>query len=216
MNGTVEAIENFFFVDPSVNATQQPISPFGSRPLTLSTASNNRYTAQTHTVSPYIRGLLPDNMDYEMRNNSTWTRGNAGVPGADSAYTNQILGHITRRPTPVGWAVEIDRTDLEFQGQSQQDTQGRRTQVIEHARTRATYLFDPTLEVFGTVGYEDNRIGEASESGIIYGPGLRWRPTDRTNVSASWEHRFFGTAYALAFDHRMPHIVWSIHATRDI
>src|SRR5882672_5109733 len=208
-NGTIEAIEKFLFVDASINISQQFQTPFGARPNELSSATQNRYTAQSYGVSPYIKGNLANNVDYELRDNNTWTITNgAFTQGGGNAYTNEIVGHVTREPTPVGWSLEYDRTDYAFTEQ-----QSQRTAI---ARARAIYQPDPAVRVFVSAGYEENQLTFTQENGATYGVGIEWRPTDRTTANAAWEHRFFGTSYRVDFAHRTPLSVWSIQASRDI
>ena len=101
-----------------------------------------------------------------------------------------------------------DRTALQFQNQP--------SETLQIARTHALYRADPALELSATVGYEDNELQFTTERGVTYGVGGRWHPTDRTNVDAKWEHRFFGASYNVLFDHRTPLSVWSLRASRDI
>jgi uncharacterized protein (PEP-CTERM system associated) len=65
-------------------------------------------------------------------------------------------------------------------------------------------------------GYEDNNYDGPTRSDAIYGLSARWRPTDRTTLDASAEHRFFGGSYHVAFDHRTPLTVWTLRAVRDV
>ena len=41
---------------------------------------------------------------------------------------------------------------------------------------------------------------------MIYGAGLQWSPSDRTQVTGFWEHRFFGSSYSAQINHRLPRI----------
>ena len=56
LTGNVEAIEKFFFVDAAVSVSQQYFSPFGAQPLGLANATQNRYTAESYSVSRTFRG----------------------------------------------------------------------------------------------------------------------------------------------------------------
>ena len=67
-----------------------------------------------------------------------------------------------------------------------------------------------------TSGTRTTTIRFQSYRGYIYGVGIEWRPTERTNVVANWEHRFFGASYLFSFDHRTPLSVWSVSASRNI
>jgi len=208
--GTVEALDRFLFVDATVNVSQQYQTPFGALPNNLANATNNRYTAQSYTVSPYIQGLLPNNIDYALRDSKSWSvaNGTGNGSGNGNAYNNQVTGHITRQASPLGWSGEYDRTYLKS------DTQPYETTSI--VRALALYRPDATLQLSAIVGYEDNQFVLTQERGVTYGVGGTWHPTDRTNADGRWEHRFFGSAYHFNFDHHTPLTVWSINASRDI
>jgi uncharacterized protein (PEP-CTERM system associated) len=63
------------------------------------------------------------------------------------------------------------------------------------------------------IGYERNSF---EEDGAIYGLEARWQPSPRTQLSGFAEHRFFGTAWRLAFDHRTPAFAWNVLSTRTV
>src|SRR5215472_16747427 len=45
---------------------------------------------------------------------------------------------------------------------------------------------------------------------------MAWRPSERTNAAATWEHRFVGSSYLIAFDHRMPKSAFNVRISRNI
>lgn len=207
--GHVEAIEKFFFVDASANASQQFISPFGPQPQSLANASQNRYTAATYTLSPYIKGVTDGNLEYIVRDDNTWTTAyNTGGNSLNDTYYNNLTARISRAPTPFGWSAEYDRTAVTFASQDPLLTQ--------LARLRGYHQIDRQLQLNADVGYEDNDYTFSHFRGPIYGVGGTWRPTDRTNLDAWWEHRFFGSSYMVNFTHRMPRSLWSVNASRGI
>jgi uncharacterized protein (PEP-CTERM system associated) len=208
ISGTVEALDRFFFVDTTVNVSQQYRSPFGAVPNSLTNATTNRYTAQSYTVSPYIRGLLPNNVEYLLRDTNSWAVANGAGNGLGNSYANHLNGFITAQAAPFGWSGEYDRTYLTS------DTQA--TEKTSIVRALALYRPDVTLQLSAIVGYEDNQFVLTQERGVTYGVGGTWHPTERTNANGRWEHRFFGSSYRVDFDHRTPLTVWSIHASRDI
>lgn len=216
VNGSYEAVENFLFVEAFANVSQQFQTPFGARSTSLANATENRYTAQSYGVNPYIRGAMPGNVTYELRDNNTWSDSNASSIGNGRSYTNEIVGRLSHDPTPTGWALEYDRAEYFFAGQPERLSGRPDTEITEIARARGSRLVDPSVELSATVGYEDNRFFHADESGATYGAGIRWRPTDRTNLNANWEHRFFGSSYDVSFDHTTRLTVWSLRASRNI
>ena len=152
--------------------------------------------------------MLANNLDYELRDSNIWSVGNGVGSTSGDAYDNFFTSHITRQPTPLGWSLSYDRTALQFQNQP--------SERLQIARASALYRADPALELSATVGYENNELQLTTERGVTYGVGGTWHPTDRTNVDAKWEHRFFGASYNVLFDHRTPLSVWSLRASRDI
>jgi uncharacterized protein (PEP-CTERM system associated) len=203
--GNWEVAERFFFVESAIDVNQQYLSPFGPRSESLANATNNRYTSQTYRVTPYLKGETSD-YSYELRDNNIWTKGNASI--VNDAYVNELVGTFQRDPRPLGVAFDVDRSDTKFQDQQRQ--------LLELVRTRGLYQVDPQLQFFASVGYEHNDLLLESTSDTIYGVGLKWRPTERSNVDASWEHRFFGASYNVAFSNRTPLSVWNISASRNI
>lgn len=208
VTGTVEAVEKFFFVDGAVNVSQQYLTPLGAVPLGLANATQNRYTSQTYSTDPYIKGVFQGGVNYELRDNNIWVNLSGSPISLSNSYTNELIGRLAKDPIPWGWSVDYDGTRVKFNNQGPIDT--------ELARARLAYQVDPELRVSADAGYEDNRYPLASSQGPIYGIDAHWQPTQRTDVKAGWEHRFFGASYYLAFDHRTPLSVWSVNASRNI
>jgi len=208
ISGNGELIEKLLFVDASANVSQQYKTPFGPVPNNLANATNNRYTAQSYTISPYLRGFLANNIDYEVRDSNLWSVANGVGELSGNEYTNDFTSHVTRRPLPIGWSLSYERTALQFHDQP--------SERLQIARANALYRADPAVELSASLGYEDNELQFSEERGVTYGVGVTWHPTDRTNVEAKLEHRFFGASYNLLFDHRTPLSVWSVRASRDI
>ena len=208
VTGTAELVPHLFFVDGSVQVSQQYASPFGARPQNVVNDTNNRYTAQLYSVSPYLRADGPGDLHYDLRSNNTWTGASDTSSNLDRSYTSEITGNITSAARPFGWGLEYDRVDSSFRDQE--------TQRTEIGRVRGNWRIDPQVELSATVGYENDSFVLLETSGTTYGAGVKWHPSDRTTLSADWEHRFFGGSYRVAYDHRSPLTVWTLRASRDI
>jgi uncharacterized protein (PEP-CTERM system associated) len=207
VSGTLEAVERLFFVDARALVSQQYRNPLGARSQSLANATDNRYTAQSYTLSPYFKGEALQGVDYELRHTSLWSDANlSSLPGR--SYTDGFSGHVTRTPAPFGWSAAFDRSHVKFEDEQ--------SEVIQIGRVSAGYRPESTFQMQIIGGYEDNRFFDAHERGATYGFSTQWRPTPRTRLDAMWEHRFFGSSYSLSFDHRTPLSVWSISAQRDI
>ncbi len=216
IDGTLEAIDKFLFVDTSVRVSQQYLDPFGAQPNELTSVTQNRYTAQAYTVSPYIKGKAPGDVDYELRQSDIWSNatGISTGTGSNRSYTDGVSARVSQAPRPGGWKVDYARSDIHFTGQGTLSGQDRETTEIGHVNV--DYQPDPTLLTSLIGGYEENHFFTVRESGAVYGASAEWRPTDRMTVKARGEHRFFGAGYSLSFDNHTPHTMLSLLASRDI
>jgi uncharacterized protein (PEP-CTERM system associated) len=205
--GTWEAIDKFFFVEAEASASQQYFNPFGTTPVGLTNASNNRYTSYSYRVSPYVQGVTNSNISYLLRFNAVWGNLSSTPISASNSYYTEWVAHLQSPVAPWGWAADFDRTDVNFTDQSPQTTQ------IERARTM--YQFNPQLQLSASVGYEQNHFPFSDYNDFIYGVQATYKPTERTNAVAGWEHRFFGASYLFTLDHRMPLSVYSVNVFRN-
>jgi uncharacterized protein (PEP-CTERM system associated) len=206
--GTLEAVERLVFVEAAAHATQEYFTPFGARSASIVSNPANAYVSQVYSVSPYIRSTTPGGLVYELRDDNIWANLNSEPIETARSYTNRLRGHVAREPLPLGWALEYERNEIDFEGQD--------SQLLELARAVARYRPDPSLELAAGVGYERNQFPLTDFDDIIYSAGVRWRPTQRTTVDAFWEHRFFGSSYRFVFDHRTPLTVWQVLASRNV
>jgi uncharacterized protein (PEP-CTERM system associated) len=201
-----ELVERFLFVEASANVSQQYLSAFGARPSSITTRTDNQYTSQTYRVTPYIRGDAAGDITYDLRDDNIWTRGESS--SVNNAYTNALTGTVERAPRPLGWGADYNRYETKFTDQD--------PLLSELVRGRGLYQPDPAFVVYISGGFERNDYLVTDEENVIYGAGLRWRPNERTSFDASWEHRFFGASYNVAFNHRRPLSFFNFVAARNI
>ena len=215
--GNVEAIEDWFFVDGAISISQPYLSPFGAQPAGLTNGTQNRYTQQTYRISPYVTGVMPGEVRYELRNNSYWsntsqksiTTGESGIPlSTNNSYTSDWSAKVESPVAPLGWFARADAVNVKFSNQN--------AQRMNLAVAGPKYAYTPQLRFSLIAGYEDNQFPLSSYTGGVYGGGVEWHPTERTNVVANVEHRFFGTSYLLSLDHRTPLSAANVVASRGI
>lgn len=212
LNGTFEAIENFAFVDVAASLAQTYISPFGPQPRDLANDTSNRYTSQTYSVGPYVRGMLPGNLSYTVRDQNTWTvasRVGDTATTLPTAYANTLSANVTRSAAPLGWTVDYNRSYYDSGA-----PEG--TSVVETARGSLPFRVDPQLQLALRAGYERDRFRDRRVQSSIYGVGGEWQPTERTNITGIWEHRFFGAGYSLDITHRLPRAALTASFSRDL
>jgi uncharacterized protein (PEP-CTERM system associated) len=206
--GNAELLERFFFLEGDVSVTQQFFTPFGGQPVDLANATANRYTAASYRVTPYIKGITTDGTRYELRNNNIWTILSSTPVATNSAYYDQWLGTLSGPIARFGWALDYNWNNVKFNDQP--------PLITELSRAKLIYQADPNVRLDVDGGYEDNRYTFADYKGPIYGVGMQWRPTPRTNLVANWEHRFFGASYLVNFDHRTPLSAIAAQFSRNI
>lgn len=194
--GNAEVLERIFFIEGAILASEQFLTPFGAQPVDISNATQNRYTAANYRITPYIKGTTSDGTRYELRNNNTWTNLSGAPIGTNNAYYNEWRGNVASPSARVAWSLDYDWSDVKFTNQP--------GQISELARASLFYQPDPNVRVSVDGGYEDNRYTFTDYHDAIYGVGMQWRPSPRTNFVANWEHRFFGSSYLVRFDHHTP------------
>ena len=169
LTGNAEIIKDFFFVDASANVQQTFYNPFGQRPADLTSATENRVQTQTYRVVPYIRGTLGGTTSYELRDENVWTiLDDAPFEGTTGTRLNTSTASSARstanRRRSAGARTSSERVKFEDQ---------ERDQYTELARLRGVYQSSPSLQLYVTGGYEDNRVPCSTESdGAIYGGRL--------------------------------------------
>jgi uncharacterized protein (PEP-CTERM system associated) len=195
--GTLEAIDNWLFLDFSGNISQQIINPFGQQ--SPSNVYDNRNTTETYTyrLSPYIRGQLLGSADYFLRYNASVTNyQNSSLSDVTlSQWIGQIRGN-TRFPN-LNWTIDGSQQNTDYSG-------GRE---YEDGRLRGVLIYRlfPEFRLRGSGGYESNNYQSIDNEGqSTYGFGFDWTPTERSQASGFWEHRFFGTGHNVLLSHRFP------------
>lgn len=207
--GTAALVENRVFVDVAGSISQQALSPFGIQAPDSALANTNRVEVATFTVSPYVRGRLAGLIDYEARLGYSVTRGDVSS-ASDNDASNAVLqlGGATRL-APLSWTAQLTHNEVDY-------SLGRRTEA-DMARGVLSWTVDPQLSLSAIGGAESNNyVSQDKESHSIAGAGLKWRPSERTSLSAQVEHRFFGESHGVSFVHRAAHTVWGFNDARDI
>ena len=220
--GSVEAIDNFFFVDASAQASTSFLSPFGPQPAGNVNATANRYVSQNYTVSPYIKGVLgSSNIQYQVRDENSWSVASSFGNSSNTVpntYSNNFSASLSSAANPLGWTAAYTR-DYYDNGIAETASGEAGASTLQTARGTIDYRVDPQLAVAGRFGYEKNDFPDArgaSYDGTIYGAGLQWNPTDRTAVTGFWEHRFFGSSFSWQLSHRLPNSAIRASFTRGL
>jgi uncharacterized protein (PEP-CTERM system associated) len=207
---TIEAIENWAFIDVAGAISQQAVSAYGTQSSDNALASANRTAVSTYRLSPYIRGQLGDLVNYETR--LTYTdSGNGSSSAANSVKSSEALVRLNGVSSlrAIGWSIDATRQAFDY------DTAG--TVHSDRLRGVLTYTVTPELRVTAIGGGEaQNFETPDTQTHGTSGWGVDWSPTDRTRLSATREQRFFGNSHLISFEHRTPRTVWRYSDSRDL
>lgn len=207
--GTMEAIDNWLFIDFSGVIAQQSISAFGTQSTSNTSVNNNSTETSTYRVSPYVRGQFGGVAEYLLRYNSSTTRSDSGsLAGIDiSQLSGQLKGSTPFQQ--LKWTIDGNQQTTDY-------STGRTTEA-EIYRGMLTYSIFPQFRVSASGGWESNNYASAvQESRNTHGYGFDWNPTERTQVSFFKERRFFGDGHNISFSHRFPMSSIQYTNTRDV
>jgi uncharacterized protein (PEP-CTERM system associated) len=210
--GTLEAISNWLFLDFSGVIAQQAISAFGTQSPSGAYSNNNSTETSTYRLSPYIRGQIAGNVDYSLRYSWSTTQSNASNASTVSSIDTSDWAGQLRGGTPfqsLKWSVDVTQQDATY-------SLGRATDAKRLYGT-GTYIVVPQFRISLSGGSESNNY--ASQDMVThptYGYGFDWTPTERTQISAFKEHRFFGDGHRYSFSHRFPLSSIRYSDTKDV
>jgi uncharacterized protein (PEP-CTERM system associated) len=203
---SLEAVDDFFFIDAIANIYPTYVSPFLPRPNTGASITSNRTQQTTLGVSPYIQRQTSKGWSYQVRNDSFWN-GYSDSQLADS-FANRFSATAESPPTRLNYG--LDYTYLYTTDDSSATAYYQRV-----ARIRPIFRAKRTVNVSARLGYETNDYETPNNRGAVYGAGIHWTPNARTRLDGFLEHRFFGASYALNLDYRTRRTAWRLRGTRD-
>ena len=211
LNGaaTVEAVDRKVFIDVGGRITRATVSAFGVQPSDGSRDNPNVTEVRTYFVSPYARGRLFNQADYQLRYRGSVSSSEA-TPQSDA--TIQELSGFLQEDYPnrhIGWALQGGRTVVDYKTTRDIDA--------SNARGVVSLLFTPQFRVFASAGREVNNFLTEEQRGYnTIGYGLRWRPSVRTRLEFEQQKRFFGEGHSFVFEHRAPLSAVRLSDVKDI
>lgn len=207
--GTLEAVPNWLFLDFSGIIAQQAISAFGAQSPSNANLNSNSTETSTYRLSPYIRGQLGGAVDYSLRYN--WSTTQSNVSTASDIELGEWAGQL-RGSTPfqnLKWSADATRQTADY-------SRGRTTEA-ERLYATATYTIVPQLRVSFSGGRESNNYASQNmEAHPTHGYGFDWTPSERTQISAFKERRFFGNGHRYSVSQRFPLSSIRYSDTKDV
>ena len=213
LNATANAelIRNLFFLDARGNVGQQNISAFGPQSTSNININNNRTDVRSYSVSPFLRHSFGSKAFSEVRyTRESVDSGSDLLSKSSTDRVNFSLSSGESSPK-IAWGLlgSSQRAHFSNQPTVEQDT----------VNANLRYFLTPNFSATTALGYEKETyvsIGNLPTNGVFYNAGLIWKPTSRTDVTATAGHRFFGDTYLLKANHRARNAVIMISYAEDI
>ncbi|MBL0125773.1 MAG: TIGR03016 family PEP-CTERM system-associated outer membrane protein [Betaproteobacteria bacterium] len=209
-SATLEAIEKWLFLDARASIAQQNRSAFGVAGIAdVTSTSENRVETTTYQVSPYIRGKFTEAATYFFRVNGAETHtGGGAIP---DSKTYQWNGFVKNAPSAgrLGWSVDGNAFSFD------NNTVDKRYNSI--VRGTVTFEIDGQLHMSLSAGRESSDLdGLGRRNTNSPGLGLEWSPSQRTQMAAVTQKRFFGNDHLVALAHRTALTARRFSSTREI
>lgn len=207
--GTLEAVDHWMFLDFNGSVTQQSISAFGTQSNDSTAINPNKTEVSSYRLSPYVRGRIGGQANYEARYSRAVTHGDAasvsGVAASDSMVN--VNGDSAFRN--LGWSLDASRQAIDYSA-------GRPTEA-DRFYLGLSYAMTSQLNVFANAGREfSNYTSVDKQSYATNGFGVNWSPSETTRFSASQGTRSFGNSHSLSFEHRTARTVWRFTDSKDV
>ncbi len=207
---TLEAIENWFFVEAGATAGRTSLSAFGQQTATGSLQENrNRTDVATVSLAPTIRGSLGGLANYQVQSAARATNTRRSKEGDSTGVTNRATLSSASRNAIIGWDITATHDHSAF----------RTSRGVDNDSVIAGVTLRPDVEVRITLrgGQESSNIDSLQKGRhTSKGGELQWMPNERTNGQVSVDDRFFGRSYRLALSHRLASSALSYSSTKDI
>ena len=217
--GSLEAIDNFAFVDFTGSIAQQAASAFGQQSIGNANLNPNRVEVGNYRLSPYIKGRIGDAVNYEARiSRAVTTSAQSNTLGANSVATAANNTNTTDSSVrlnggsgfrKLGWTADVSKQTVDY-------SLGRQTES-ERSSLGLTFALTPQLSVNASAGREANNFNSIDiQQFVTNSVGFSWRPSASTTISGARDQRFFGAGHKFNFEHRTPRTVWRFSDSRDV
>ncbi len=204
-----EAVTNHAFVEAHASISQQTISAFGQQSADGGLQSNaNSTEVATVSLSPSLKGSLGGLADYAVRVNlgATDPRSSDAPRSTDTSVSMQLQS--PRTGSLLGWSLSATQQRVDYKGGIGNDT------ANVTAAVSITPVPELTLSVNGGRESNDDGLGQNVFVNTA-GAGLRWAPTNRTNIDIGAERRYFGHSSHATLEHRMQRSIWRYSYSHD-
>ncbi len=209
-NTNAELLKNLFFLDGTASINQQNISALGPQAVDNISITDNRTDVKSYSISPYLRHRFGSTASSELR----YTREsvNTSKGGLLDSETDRILFSVDSGAAfrTLGWGLQYSDQKIDHSDANSID--------LMTASGNLRYMVSEKFTLNTRMGYEKNNyisIGDKPQ-GTFWAVGFSWKPSNRTSLTSSAGHRFYGKTFSLLANHRARHSMWSVGYNEDI
>ena len=200
-----ELVDDMVFVDASASMFQQSISPFAQLVSNNEYASANRANVKTWQVSPYLVNRFGRVARSELRylHDSVDAGSRSGLGNTEG---DTVSYRLTSGPSwnDLTWGLSASQQQINDEVLNDSN--------IKTASVNLGYQLLPTFAVTAAAFYDDydyESVGGAN-GGRGHSAGIRWTPSRRTSIDASWGQRYYGPSRMLKAMHRSRRTIWNL------
>jgi uncharacterized protein (PEP-CTERM system associated) len=206
--GTLEAIDNWAYLDFSGSISQQAISAFGTQSTSAASINANQTEVSTYRISPYLRGRLGDVATYDARLSGSVSRSAAGSASNVNNSDGALKISSNRVGTGLSWSIDATHDAADYSA--------ARSTSADRLNLTLPYAITPQFSVSIDGGKESNNYTSINQKRYGTGGfGVVWMPSDLTKFSASRDRRSFGESHQVSFESRTARTVWKFSDTQD-
>ena len=199
-NAFAELVEQWLYLDASVNVSQNDVNPFAPGAGDPEDRTGNTNTTYRYSISPYVSRRFKDAANLLLR--YTWD---------DQYNTKDVVGDSSRQnvqfrldsvpgTSKFSWGLQADYDEIDY---SERAGQPDTTSELKSAQFNLAYQFNRSWQANGYAGEEWNDFVSISDEidGTYWDVGLRWTPNARTVIDAGTGDRFYGSTYRFSIQY---------------
>lgn len=207
--GEFEALTDLLFLDADARISRNNGSALRGRGTNDILDANKDNETRTFSLGPRLEFRPFGTSEGLLSYRHTWFNGSGDI---ESRKVGNLDGRLRDEQAfgRFGWGLEYQREDASYSNTTRAD--------VMRERYEGVVYYSPAQHVRLSVGAgrESNDFGLGRERYTIKSAGAEWTVSQRTNVAALVEDRFFGTGYNFDFNHRQARSSWSLTASRDV
>ncbi len=216
-DGSVELLEDFFFLEGDIYSNQSQIDPFGAAGNSSLNKTENTTTTYDYSVSPFVVHRFAQFADLKLRYTFD-DQINKSDELSDSTQNSVVL---TLNSGPefgrINWGLTSDYKKTKFDGG------GYLNQNADSERYSSSikvgYRFDRKWQLSGTLGQEWNdyqTYNNEDTDDQFWDVGVLWTPNKRASVDLGYGQHFYSTTPRLKLTYQVRHSVVSVSYSRTL